>query len=58
MTIATTILRTNHTAGQVRRVAQKQCCRMRRDHKKNRDQFWFGDRSFIVVAGHSIYLTE
>lgn len=58
MSIATNILRVNHTARQVRKAAQAQCCSMHRNHRKNRDQFWFGDRSYIVVVGHSVYLTE
>lgn len=57
MTIATTIMRTNHTATQVRKAAQAQCRSMTRDHRKDRDRFWFGDNSCIVVVRHSVYLS-
>lgn len=57
MTIATTLLRTNHTATQVRKAAQAQCRSMTRDFRKDRYRFWFGDNSCIVVVRHSVYLS-
>lgn len=56
MTIAARILRENHTAGQVRRVAQAQCSSMTRNHRKDKDRFWFGDNSCITVVHNSVYL--
>lgn len=51
---AAQVLRTAHTAGQVRRAAQAACAGMTREHRINRDTFTFTDGSSITVTGKTI----
>lgn len=56
MTPAQQILAHCHTAGRVRRQAQKLCAGMTRDHCKNKDVYMFTDGSRIVVSGNKTSL--
>ena len=56
MSIAKLITTTNHTATQVRKAAQAQCRSMTRNHRNDKDRYWFGDGSGITVVKHSVYL--
>lgn len=56
MSRAKEILAKHHTAGQVRRAAQKACAGMARDHRKNKDTYFFTDNSRIVVIGNTVRL--
>lgn len=54
MTRAGQITRTAHTAGQVRREAQRWCASMTRHHRTNNDTYRFTDGSSITVTGNAV----
>lgn len=56
MTRAQQLLAWYHTAGQVRKQAQKLCAGMTRDHRKNKDVYMFTDGSRIVVCRNAVSL--
>jgi hypothetical protein len=58
VTRAEQLLKSNHlaTAGQVRKLAQKLCAGMTRDHRKNKDVYMFTDGSRIVVCKNAVSL--
>ena len=56
MTIAAQILRTHQRATQVRRAAQIQCRSMTRNHRNDKDRYWFGDGSGLTVARNTVYI--
>lgn len=55
--IAEQILAAHTGASQVRRVAQARCVSMTRDHHKDKDRYWFADRSGITVARVATYIS-
>lgn len=54
MSRAAELLKTNHTATQVRRAAQGACSGMQRNHPLNTDVYRFGDGSAISVVGKTV----
>jgi hypothetical protein len=54
MSMANKINREHHTAGQVRRAAQAQCSHMTRDHRADKDRYYFSDRSILTVVRNTI----
>lgn len=55
--IAEQILSVHTGARQVRRAAQARCVSMTRDHRKDKDRYWFADRSGITVARVATYIS-
>lgn len=58
MSRASQIVRTAHTAGQVRRAAQAACAGMTREHRANRDTYYFTDGSKITVDDRTLRIEK
>lgn len=54
MSTAARIHREHCTPAKVRRAAQAQCSHMTRDHRADKDRYYFSDRSILTVVRQTI----
>lgn len=54
MSTAAKIIREHVTPVRVRRAAQAQCSHMTRDHRADKDRYYFSDRSILTVVRTNI----
>jgi hypothetical protein len=54
MSMAAQINREHTTPKRVRRAAQAQCSHMTRDHRADKDRYYFADHSIITVVRNTV----
>lgn len=54
MSTAAKINREHTTPAHIRRAAQAQCSHMTRDHRADKDRYYFSDRSILTVVRSTV----